>query len=104
KQCLDGIGYGVYPPWATVDDEIWNATFVLSAMQPENRIHISSVFFDVRHHDNDVVRFQRGVRVKGGEKLIMQYFDFAQGTVGNVKLQGMISGRHNALFTSSLIK
>jgi hypothetical protein len=46
---------------------------------------VRRVGIDVRHHDDDVARAQRGVGVAGGEQLVVEDLDLALRTVGDME-------------------
>ena len=59
----------------------------------ENGIDKGRVNGDVRHHDNDVPWFQRGVFGKEGEQLIVQDLQFSHHAVAGMNLHRLI-GRY----------
>ena len=76
-----------------VGEAVRQAARVVAGVATEHRMHQRRIEIDVRHHDDDVARRQRGVGGKGGEQAVVEDFDFAQRTVRDLEAQRTIDRR-----------
>ncbi|MNN11584.1 hypothetical protein D3C81_1245470 [compost metagenome] len=93
EQVLDGDQQWVATALALVSQGEGYEAPVLAAELAEYSANVRGIGIDVRHHDDDIARSQRGVGAEAGQQLIVENLDFALGTVGNMKTYRAIAAR-----------